>query len=352
MGHPMRICVVDDAMVSLNVISAVLKRAEDHQIEIYSSAMRALARCDETSFDLVLVDYQMPEINGVELVERLRRLPGYKAVPVIMLTADEDRALRLEAVKAGVTDFVNKPFDPEELRVRVKNLLALRKAQLALLERAESLDLEVQRATRHLRVREEELIWRLSRAIEMRDGSTGGHISRVATCARLIAEQMGLSDHFCRTVYLAAPLHDAGKIGIIDAILHKSAKLTTQERAIIQTHTKIGAEILSDGDSDLIKMAHEIALYHHEKWDGSGYAQGLSGEDIPLSARIVAIADVFDALCTERSYKPAWDFDDALDEILRQSGHHFDPSCVSAFVAVSDKVRNAYSENNGTQFVA
>jgi putative two-component system response regulator len=163
---------------------------------------------------------------------------------------------------------------------------------------------------------------------------------------------MGLSKQFCRTLYLASPLHDAGKIGIMDAILHKPAKLTAEERAVIQTHTAIGADILSDGQSDLIKMAHEIALYHHEKWDGSGYGHGLSGEDIPLSARIVAIADVFDALCTERSYKPAWDFDDARNEILRQSGHHFDPSCVDAFVAVSDQIRMAYQENDSARGVA
>lgn len=348
----MRICVIDDEIVSLHVISAVLKRSQNDTVESFSSPERALARCRETTFDMVLVDYQMPEIDGVACVEHLRFLPDYEAVPIIMLTADDDRALRLEAIKAGATDFINKPFDPEELRVRVRNLLALRQAQLALLERAENLDVEVQRATQQLRDREEELIWRLSRAIEMRDGLTGEHISRVATCSQLIARQMGLSETFCRTVYLASPLHDAGKIGIMDAILHKPAKLTAEERSVIQSHTSIGAEILADGESDLIKMAHEIALYHHEKWDGTGYGHGLSGEDIPLSARIVAIADVCDALCTKRSYKPAWDFDDALNEIVRQSGHHFDPRCVEAFVAVSDQVRTAYQANGDAQDVA
>lgn len=348
----MRICIIDDEMVSLNVITAVLKRNKDHQIESFSSATRALSRCRETTFDMVLVDYQMPEIDGVTCVEQLRLLPAYEVVPIIMLTADNDRALRLEAIRAGATDFINKPFDPEELRVRVTNLLALRQTQLALLQRAENLDFEVQRATQQLRAREEELIWRLSRAIEMRDGLTGEHISRVAECSRLIAQQMGLSKQFCRTVYLASPLHDAGKIGIMDAILHKPDKLTAEERAVIQTHTAIGADILSDGQSELIKMAHEIALYHHEKWDGSGYGNVLSGEDIPLSARIVAIADVFDALCTKRSYKPAWDFDDARNEILRQSGHHFDLSCVDAFVAVSDQFRAAYQGNGSARGVA
>ena len=338
----MRICVIDDELVSLNVISAVLKRTDDHVVERFSSATQALVRCRETTFDMVLVDYQMPDINGVKCVKKLRGMPGYQFVPIIMLTADEDRALRLEAINAGATDFLNKPFDPEELRVRVRNLLALRQAQLALLDRAEHLDFEVQRATLQLRAREEELIWRLSRAIEMRDNATGKHISRVAITSELIAQHMGLSKEFCRTIYLASPLHDAGKIGINDVILHKPGKLTDDERKIIQTHTQVGSDILSDGESDLIKMAHEIALSHHEKWDGTGYGHGLSGQDIPLSARIVAVADVFDALCSARSYKPAWTFEDAFDEILRQSGHHFDPSCVAAFEAARVAIRNVY----------
>jgi putative two-component system response regulator len=341
----MRICVIDDEIVSLSVISAVLKRTDGNFVESFSSATRALLRCGETTFDMVLVDYQMPDINGVECVKKLRGIPDYQFVPIIMLTADEDHALRMEAITAGATDFLNKPFDPEELRVRVKNLLALRQAQLALLDRAEHLDFEVQRATLQLRAREEELIWRLSRAIEMRDDATGQHISRVAITSELIAQKMGLSKEFCRTIYLASPLHDAGKIGINDAILHKSGKLTEDERKTIQTHTQVGSDILSDGESNLIKMAHEIALSHHEKWDGTGYGNGLSGQDIPLSARIVAIADVFDALCSARSYKPAWRFEDAFDEILKQSGHHFDPSCVAAFEAAREQIRKVYTDN-------
>ncbi len=346
----MRICVIDDEVVSLNVISAVLKRMDGHVVESFSSATQALLRCGETTFDLVLVDYQMPEINGVDCVRKLRGMPSYQVVPLVMLTADEDRALRLEAITAGATDFLNKPFDPEELRVRVKNLLSLQQAQRALLDRAEHLDFAVQRATLQLRAREEELIWRLSRAIEMRDDATGEHISRVAITSELIAQHMGLSKEFCRTIYLASPLHDAGKIAINDAILLKPGKLTEDERKIIQTHTQVGSDILSDGESDLIKMAHEIALSHHEKWDGTGYGNGLSGQDIPLSARIVAVADVFDALCRARSYKPAWRFEDAFDEIVRQSGHHFDPSCVSAFQAARAQIRKvyAYSQHSGS----
>ncbi|SMY10009.1 Cyclic di-GMP phosphodiesterase response regulator RpfG [Flavimaricola marinus] len=341
----MRICVVDDELISLNIIRAVLARVDSYDVESFSSPLKALARCKEATFDLVLIDYRMIEMNGIECVSKLRCLAEYEHVPIIMLTADNERELRLAAVRAGATDFVNKPFDPEELRVRVRNLLSLREAQVALLDRAKHLDYEVKYITRKLAEREEELIWRLSRAIDTRDGSTGQHISRVAILAQIIARNLGMSPDYCRTIYLATPLHDTGKIGISDAVLNKAGRLTEQEMAEIRRHTEIGANILQDGESDLLKMAHEIALFHHEKWDGSGYGHGLSGEEIPLSGRIVAVADVFDALCSERIYKPAWPFEEARAEIARQSGKHFDPKCVAAFDAGIAEIRKAYSQD-------
>ncbi|WP_377505114.1 HD-GYP domain-containing protein [Octadecabacter sp. R77987] len=348
----MRICIIDDERISLNVIRAVLSRHATYDVEAFQSAQAALDRCAETTFDLVLVDYRMDEMNGIECLKKLRAMVQYQVVPIIMLTADNDRDLRLEAVKSGATDFLNKPFDPEELRVRAKNLLALREAQLALMDRAKHLDYEVQKATQKLVAREEELIWRLSRAIETRDGSTGEHISRVASVAKVIARELGLSRAYCRTLYLATPLHDTGKIGISDAVLNKPGALTPAERKEIETHTDIGARILQDGESELIRMAHEIALYHHEKWDGSGYGGGLAGDDIPLPGRIAAVADVFDALCSERTYKPAWSFDAAYNEILTQSGKHFDPDCVAAFCAGIDDIRKIYQPASSSTDVA
>lgn len=338
----MRVCIIDDERISLKIISAVLSRVDSYSVETFTSAKEALAQCHNVTFDLVLVDYCMNEMNGLDCLKAMRDMPDYKFVPIIMLTADEDRELRLAAVRAGATDFLNKPFDPEELRVRAKNLLSLREAQLALMNRAKHLDYEVKQATQKLVAREEELIWRLSRAIETRDGSTGEHVSRVASVAKIIAQNLGMSDAFCRTLYLATPLHDTGKIGISDAVLNKPGKLTPDERKEIETHTDIGADILQKGESDLIRMAHEIALYHHEKWDGTGYGRGLAGEDIPLTGRITAVADVFDALCSERTYKPAWPFDEALAEILRQSGKHFDPKCIGAFKAGVNDIRQIY----------
>lgn len=341
----MRVCIVDDEHISRTILEATLKRQDSYQVEAFSSAPRAIVRCKEMTFDLILVDFQMPEMNGIECIHVIRRLHSYAHVPIIMLTADADREVRLASIEAGATDFLNKPFDPEELRIRVKKLLSLREAQLALIDRAKSLDEEVQLATRKLVEREEELIWRLSLAIETRDGSTGQHISRVATVSEIVARAMGLSKAFCRTIYLAAPLHDTGKIGTSDAILNKPSALTPEERTEIERHTEIGAQILENGQSDLIRMAHEIALYHHEKWDGSGYGGGLAGENIPLSARIVAVADVLDALLAERTYKPTWSFEDGYAEVLRQSGKHFDPTCVTALTACKDKVKAVYEKS-------
>jgi putative two-component system response regulator len=258
-----------------------------------------------------------------------------------------DKSVRIDAIRAGATDFLNKPFDPTELQARVANLLALRQAQVDLDEKATWLAREVERATAHLLAREEEVIWRLARAIEYRDGDTGEHVSRVAVISQHIAEGIGLNAQRCRTIYLAAPLHDIGKIGIADAILSKPGKLTPEEMTIMRTHVTIGARILESGTSELIRAAELIAQSHHERWDGTGYPARLAGADIPIEARIVAIADVFDALCSERPYKAAWPADKAYAEIIASSGTHFDPACVAAFRAKWPQIRRIM-ESDGT----
>lgn len=239
--------------------------------------------------------------------------------------------MRRRAIACGATDFVNKPFDPIELQARLRNLLALRQAQTELADRADWLAREVAAATRDLVAREEEVIWRLARAIEYRDGNTGEHVSRVARICRLIAEAAGLDSERCRIIYLAAPLHDIGKIAIADALLSKPGRLDPAEMATMREHVTIGARILQNGSSELVRIAELIAQSHHERWDGAGYPDRLSGTDIPIEARIVAIADVFDALCSERPYKQAWPLERAYAEIVAGSGSHFDPACVTAF---------------------
>lgn len=335
----MRILVVEDSAINLTVLTGIIARIPGTSVVGKADPRAALDLCRGEIFDIVLVDYTMPGINGVDFIRALRADPRSQHVPIVMITADSNRAVRLEAVEAGATDFLQKPVDPHELQVRVGNLMTLRQAQLDLADRAIWLAREVDKATANLLAREEEMIWRLARAIETRDGGTGDHISRVAVISRMIAEQLGLDPRHCRDIYVAAPLHDVGKIGVPDAILNKPGRLSPEERAEVERHVTFGEEILRDGTSDLLRVAERIAASHHERWDGTGYPHGLAGTKIPLEGRIVAVADVFEALCTPRPYKCAWTPEDARREILAQSGRHFDPACVAAFDAAWDRIR-------------
>lgn len=329
----MRLLIIDDNATNLMLLTIIAQRLEGVRVEGCQTPLRALELLRGGAYDLVLVDYAMPEMNGNELITAIRRLDNYQVVPIVMITGENDRQIRLDAIRAGATDFLNKPVDPIELRARLSNLLALRRAQRDLANHAQWLEREVAKATRHLSEREEEVIWRLSRAIEFRDGGTGEHISRVATVSRLIAEGLGCAPEFCRTIYLAAPLHDVGKVGIPDAILAKPGRLTDGEMASMRGHVVLGQRILAGAESSLVQLAERIVASHHERWDGKGYPEGLAGEKIPLEGRIVAVADVFDALCSPRPYKSGWPIAEARDEINRCAGGHFDPRVVAAFNA-------------------
>jgi putative two-component system response regulator len=255
-----------------------------------------------------------------------------------MVTACEQTTVRYAALDAGATDFLRKPVDPVEVKSRLRNLFKLREVQNQLRQRCSGLVDEVSATTRELIDREEEIIYRLSRAAEYRDTETGAHIARMARYCRLIAEALGLDKNACRTIYLAAPMHDIGKIAVADSILLKPARLTPEERAVMEHHTLHGHKILADSKSPLIRQAAEIAVSHHERWDGSGYPKGLRGVEIPLFGRIAAVADVFDALTSERPYKSAWKPEDAKAHIVEASGSHFDPACVNAFCGRWDDV--------------
>ena len=352
MGIVMRILIVDDSRSSLAFLKHVVGQLGWKDIECLLNPIEALRRAQEVQFDLVLVDNIMPEIDGVELTRRLRARNDYRLVPIIMVTSMDDPQLRVTAIAAGATDFVHKPFDVIELQARVRNLLALRQAQTELADQAQWLAREVEIATRHLVEREEEIIWRLARAIEYRDGNTGGHINRVAQISQIIAEGIGLTPARARVIYLAAPLHDIGKIGIADAILSKPGKLTPDELVTMRQHVSIGARILEHGTSEIIRTAELIAQSHHEKWDGTGYPDRIAGIDIPIEARVVAIADVFDALLSERPYKRAWPIDEARAEIVRLSGSHFDPACVAAFEARWAEISALFSAEPAAQRLA
>lgn len=327
------VLMVDDNMTNLVLVRQLVKQIAGCEALAFDDPMAALDALATQAVDIVLVDYMMPKVDGVEFIRRLRAMPRHVHVPVVMVTTVDERAICLEALEVGATDFLTKPLDPVQFKVRVRNLLALRGAQKVLEARAAALDDEVAVKTRELRDRENEIIWRLSKATERRDTDTGGHIERMSRVCGLIAEELGLPEEDCRLIEIAAQMHDVGKVGIPDEILFKPGTLTPEERRIMETHADLGWSILEGSESRLLQIAAEIALSHHEKWDGSGYPRGLVGEAIPISGRITALADVFDALMSVRPYKPAWPLDRARALIEDGSGRHFDPRCVSAFFA-------------------
>jgi putative two-component system response regulator len=329
----MNILVIDDAPMNVALQCHLLGKI-DHCTPIsFLEPEAALRWCEEHIPDLVMVDFMMPVIDGVEFIRRFRCIYGCQDIPVLMITANDEVELRYQALEAGANDFLIKPIDKIEFLARTKNMLALRRNQRYLEDRAAWLDVEVRKATAEIRKREQETVLRLSKAADSRDPETGAHIVRMANYSRVIAEQLGLSAAQQQLILEAAPMHDIGKVGIPDHILLKPGKLSIEEFAIMKKHAMLGYQILAESQSEMLQVGAEIALSHHEKFDGSGYPQGLIGEEIPLFARIVAVADVFDALTSERPYKSAWDIDKALALLHEGAGSHFDPQCVAAFVA-------------------
>ncbi len=337
--------VVDDQSTGRAILEQVVRSLDDRvQVEGFGRPVDAVVWATRHIADLVLVDYMMPEMNGIELAKRLRALPGYEHVPIMMVTAHDDRKVRYDALDAGVTDFLNKPVDARECMARCRNLLTLRRQHLALEDRRRLLEGMVEEATREVRDREKETLMRLARAGEFRDEETGYHLVRMARYSRLIADTIGLEREEAETIELAAPLHDIGKIGIPDQILLKKAKLDGMEWDTMRSHPLIGHEILKGSASKYVRMGSLIALGHHEKYDGSGYPNGLVSDHIALCARIVAVADVYDALTSVRPYKKAWAAGEAFDFLRQQRGRHFDPHLVDAFIGVQSEVERIQSE--------
>ena len=348
----MNVLVLDDAQINVTLLCLLLKKIEKCNSVSFTDPDPALQWCTGNIPDLVMVDYMMPTMDGIEFIRRFRKLPGCHDIPVLMITANNELALRYEALDVGANDFLIKPIDKIEFLARTKSMLALRKSQRFLEDRAIWLDVEVKKATSEIRARERETIFRLSKAADSRDPETGAHILRMANYSRIIAQYLGLSDSDQQLLLEAAPMHDIGKVGIPDNILLKPGKLTADEFTIMKRHSTLGYEILSGSRSELLNAGAEIALAHHEKFDGSGYPNGLVGEAIPLFARIVAVADVFDALTSERPYKAAWEIDRALTFVREGAGQHFDPRCIDAFVRGWDEIleiKNLYREEKNDQ---
>ena len=292
----------------------------------------ALAWCDHHRPDLLLLDYRMPDIDGLEFARRFRRPPLHRDVPIILVTVVGDEPVRQAALEAGVIDFLVKPVRPRELRARCRNLLQLRQQSENVKQRALSLEQRLLSSMHEVEERERETLARLARAIEYRDAGTSAYLERMSHIAGLVAELLGLFEDEVRVIEMAAPLHDMGKIAIPDAILLKPGPLTEEEVAVMRLHPRIGHELLSGSHNRFIQTGATVALRHHERYDGSGYPDGLKGEAIPLEARIVAVADVFDALISRRPYKHAWDTDSALAYLFAQRGRLFDPRCVEVLV--------------------
>ena len=350
MTHPQfsqaRILIVDDEPANLKLLNKMLVQQGYATPVLIQDPRQVISRYLEIRPDLILLDINMPYLDGYKVLEQLKELNDPLLPPVVILTAQNGKDEILKALSAGARDFVSKPFSRAELLMRVRNLLDAQIAHRLLYDNHAMLEQLVQERTQKLNEAHIQAVQCLGRAAEYRDNETGLHILRMSQYSALIAKYLGWSRSQCDLLLYASPMHDIGKTGIPDAILFKPGKLNPDEWAIMQTHSSIGAEILGFGDSPLIFMARTIAITHHEKWDGSGYPHGLAGEDIPIEGRIVAVADVFDALTSTRPYKAAWPIEDAVKLIRDGAGKHFDPAIVKIFSEHLDeflKVRDTYA---------
>ncbi|SEL33154.1 putative two-component system response regulator [Roseateles sp. YR242] len=312
-----KLLLVDDEPANLQVLRHALQ--DDYRLLFARDGHKALDLARQERPHLILLDVMMPELSGMDVCRTLKVQSTTADIPVIFVTALADSGHETEGFEAGAVDYITKPLSPPVVRARVRTHLSLVRAQ-------------------ELRDTRLQIVQRLGRAAEFKDNETGWHVVRMSHFSQLLAQAAGYSDADAEELLHAAPMHDVGKLGIPDAILQKPGKLDEQEWAVMRRHPQIGAEILGDHTTGLLGLARRIALSHHEKWDGSGYPEGLAGEAIPEEARIVAIADVFDALTSVRPYKRAWTPEAAVDHLREQSGKHFDPRLVELFISVLPKV--------------
>jgi putative two-component system response regulator len=327
-----RVLIVENDPEAVGLIKNAVGRLPQCSPIVYPDPASLTDSLPSIDFDLALIGSHARG-SGLTLMARLRRVARHAQTPIVILTSAADRPeTRVDAFEAGATDVMAKPIEFVEFRVRLRNLLQLREGQLALTNRTASLKAAAMSATEKLKTREREIVLRLCRAIDYHDSDASDHLGRMAHYCYIIAQELGFPPETCEFLHLAAHMHDIGKIGISPAILKKPAKLSPEERAEMEQHTLFGEKILEGSSSPLIQLAAIIAASHHEKWDGGGYPRGLKGSDIPIAGRIAAVADVFDALTSKRSYKNAWPLEDSRQYLLEQRGRHFDPACVDALL--------------------
>jgi putative two-component system response regulator len=338
-----RIMAVDDDAATLRVMRRQLAVAGYTDFHPVTDPARVPEIFRQLRPDLLMLDLHLGSVTGLEVIDGLRDAIEEDGayLPVLMVSGDLTCEARRQALSRGARDFLSKPYDGDELLLRIGNLLEMRYLHLEVQNQNRLLERKVQERTRDLDRAHLEILERLARAGEFRDDDTGQHTRRVGELSARVARELGLSEERVEMVRMAAPLHDLGKIGVPDAVLLKPGPLVEAESALMRLHTRIGAGILSRGGSPMVLLAERIALSHHERWDGGGYPRGLAGAEIDLEARIVAVADVYDALIHDRPYRPAWAEEEAREEIARQAGKHFDPGVVEAFLRMPRAVEDA-----------
>jgi putative two-component system response regulator len=339
-----RILIVDDQANNTELLEAYLAPL-GYDIIIASSGKKALERLSGGEIDLILLDVMMPEMDGFEVTRLIREDENHRTLPIILVTALHETEDRIKGIDAGCDDFISKPIERMELLARVRSLLKIKAYNDLLSNYRKELESEVAARTEDLKKALDKLqessletIYRLSMASEYKDEDTGAHIKRMSLYSAAIARKMKLDDNIVRLILYSSPMHDVGKIGIPDLILLKPGKLDGTEWKIMMQHTNIGAGILKESEAEFIRMGEQIARSHHEKWDGTGYPDGLKGTEIPVVCRITAIADVFDALTSRRPYKEPFSIEKSMSIIMEGRGSHFDPDVLDAFIAVKDEI--------------
>jgi len=328
--RPAKILVIDDQEQNIKLVTRILEKDGYEQVRSTTNAAEALSIYIDFNPDLVLLDVHMREKDGFEVLQEIVSHDPNSHVPVLMITADDSADVKRRALALGAKDFVGKPFDSGEVLLRIRNLLETQFLYQRLRDQNTELENKVVERTRELEQSQLEVLERLAVAVEFRDDDTGNHTKRVGEVSAMLAQTIKLETATTELIRRDAPLHDIGKVGIPDSILLKAGPLTGEEFELMKMHTVIGSRMLSKGRSELVRFSQRIARSHHEWWDGSGYPDRVSGQSIPLEARIVAVADFLDALTHERPYRPAWGIDETLAEIRRRAGTHFDPAIVKA----------------------
>ncbi len=367
MAEKHRILFVDDDPNFLSGIRRLLRNFRDEwDLAFAESVDQAINIARIEPPDVVVSDYQMPLKNGFDLVLEMRAMPSIQDALIVIVTGVTDEAAKRKALDVGATDLLNKPINREDLIARIRNSLRLKEYQDTIRRYNEELEQRVHERTRELELSRLDIIWRLAKAGECRDEETGNHIIRVGHYSRIICERLGMQPELRNKIFLGAPLHDIGKIGVPDAILRKEGKLSPEERSVMMKHCEIGANILLESPiglsryltcmgfmseqnvnhliNPLLETAASIAMGHHEKWDGSGYPRGLSGQAIPVECRIVALADVYDALRSQRTYKPIYSLEKSLEIMRESSNTHFDPQLLPVLENSLDEIESVRSD--------